>query len=101
MARKKWGHKKRALRFKAQNGLCHWCRLPMVLIDDFSPYKKLKANPVPPNACTLDHVYEVNDPMRQKNREADGKLYQNVAACYSCNNARSSPVRRMTAYWGA
>lgn len=93
-------NRRRKNAFKEQNGLCFWCKLPMVLLENFSDFRQ-KKNPPPANVCTLDHLYEYNDPMRKEGRLSNGTLYKNVAACITCNNDRSAPRRKSTSYMGA
>jgi len=70
----------REKRFRQQNGLCYYCKQPMVLNPQVQRHTKH-----PPNQCTIEHLYDRFHPMRGK---SPGKTNL-VAACWKCNNEQS------------
>lgn len=65
--------------FRAQRGLCYWCKQPMVL----NP-RKIRHQPDPPNMCTLEHLHDRFSPLRGVGEK------KNVVACKKCNNERGA-----------
>ncbi len=75
--------KKRVVLWHEQDGLCHWCRRPMVLVEPSA-----KSGRLPPNACTIDHLRSRLDPTRRiPPRDNERRL---VAACHGCNTSRGA-----------
>jgi hypothetical protein len=66
---------KREALFVKQNGLCHWCKGQMTLIN--------KNGSVPKNFATFEHL------KRQREGGTDADV---VLACYKCNNKREHNV---------
>ena len=73
----------RAMLFKKQGGLCHWCGVEM-RIEGYEP----KRGPPDPLLCTLDHLYDRYHPLRHCKHYRGERRY--VAACWACNNRRSA-----------
>lgn len=69
--------------FAKQEGLCHWCNGPMVLLHGVCTYP-------PKNLATIDHLDSRLSPERGKH---SGKL-RKVAACWECNNKRAAAEER-------
>jgi hypothetical protein len=60
--------------FRAQHGLCYYCKVPMT--DPDVP------EPKPPTTCTIEHL--------KPKAEGGGSNYLNTAAsCLACNNGRT------------
>lgn len=73
----KW---RRACMFK-RDPLCHWCRIPMVLVERT---KGVVIDSVP-NEATIDHL----DPRGSPERGKHGGEIRQVLACWSCNAKRN------------
>lgn len=71
-----------------QNNKCYWCGENML-----GTQAKAEDGRDHPRARTYDHMFEKNHPMRND--------FHGVAACYECNNMRSSSIAKKHQYWGA
>lgn len=78
---------RRARAFQRQGGKCHWCGCDMVLAKGPG---NAKANDMPHDLCTLDHLDERGTPQRGK---YPGKL-RTVAACWLCNHTRGKEFEK-------
>lgn len=77
-------------RFDEQDGLCYYCKRPMVREIEYIP-----GGGQPHNLCTLEHLTDRLDPRRwDKNTKESPRRY--AAACARCNNARSEWVHMHT-----
>lgn len=77
---------RRAKLYEEQNGLCYYCKGPMLLIE-WQSNGKDKNKPTPPDLCTLEHLFDRNDPIARKQNQ-DKKRW--AAACYKCNNKQGA-----------
>lgn len=68
----------RARAFRAQGGLCHWCKQPMVL----------GAPDAEPRQCSGDHLI----PLHNGGKTVPGNI---VAACRQCNSERHPELAAM------
>lgn len=68
-------------RFDEQNGLCYYCKDPMLLMP--RGFQGI----YPMNACTREHLDDRYDPTRGKSVKGTIRV---VAACKRCNEARSN-----------
>lgn len=80
--------RRRAELFKEQNGLCYYCKEPMLLIECNSNPKENKHKPSPPDLCTLEHLFDRYHPDRTKKPLDNEKRW--AAACFKCNGEQNS-----------
>jgi len=68
--------------FNRQDGLCHYCKRPMILLEiDWQGTRP------PDNLCTTEHLDDKYDVRRGKG--VNGQ-FRRVAACRACNQERSN-----------
>lgn len=67
-----------------QDGLCHYCREPMVLPD---PYPEQKSQIGMPRLCTIEHLRDRYDPRRHEPTVPGER--RRVGACRGCNQGLS------------
>lgn len=67
--------------FEEQEGLCWWCKVPMLLLPPMDKRKNM-----PKETCTLDHLFDRYHPERRRRPRPGERRY--VAACLECNHRR-------------
>ncbi len=80
--------KRRTKAYEEQNGLCYYCRRPMLFFDI------IPKGFISPRLCTLEHLRDRCDPNRgKKNHEGKREIYR-VAACYECNQKQAIKTQK-------